>query len=274
MYIRDTAVNRCLAHDAWGGQNWVRGLWVVPGGSAVVGQLVQAVERRPARWVSQVDPGAPARHSRHRWSVRAVRWGSLFAPPALPRPRHVPVDEPGPIVEWMADVRRSGQVPHLYTFAASAVRVCQAARDRGADLRDAAFTLIGEPVTAARLAVIRGAGAVAVVDYGASEVASFAFGCREPATPDDVHLCHDLLAAIQAGPGGPAAGLPADAILLSTIRPTAPVIPLNVSLGDRARLDTRGRGCPVAAPGWPTHLAAIRSFETLRRGAGRSGTAT
>lgn len=61
----------------------------------------------------------------------------------------------------MASVLAGGQVPHLHTFASAAVRVCQAARQAGIDLRGAAFTVTGEPLTATRLAEIRAAGAQA-----------------------------------------------------------------------------------------------------------------
>jgi hypothetical protein len=265
-YIRDCAVDRCLAYDSWGCRDCVKAVWLVPGGSGMVDLLEHTLESRPARWFSHLDPSAPGLDARYRWGPRALRWGSFLAWPPLPAPRYVPVDEPRPIVEWMADVRRSGRTPLLYTFASSAVRVSQAALDLGVDLRGVTFTLIGEPVTLARLAVIDRAGARAIVDYGASETGSFAFGCLAPNGPDDVHFCHDLLALIQPGAGGPAVGLPADALLFSTLRPKAPVIMLNVSLGDRARVENRACRCPLADLGWPTHMGQVGSFEKLTAG--------
>jgi hypothetical protein len=265
-YIRDCAVDRCLAYDAWGGRDWVKAVWLVPGGSGMVDLLEHTLESRPARWFSHLDPAAPGLDARYRWGPRVLRWASFLAWPPLPAPRHVPVDEPRPIVEWMADVRRNGRTPHLYTFASSAVRVSQAALDRGVDLRGVTFTLIGEPVTAARLAVIHRAGARAIVDYGASETGSFAYGCMAPEGPDDVHFCHDLLAAIQPGAGGPATRLARDALLFSTLRPKAPVVLLNVSLGDRARVEDRDCGCPLGDLGWPTHMRQVGSFEKLTAG--------
>ena len=265
-YIRDCAVDRCLAYDAWGGRTWVKAVWLVPGGSGMVDLLEHTLESRPARWFSQVDPGAPGLDPRYRWGPRVLHWGSVLAWPPLPTPSHVPLDEPRPIVEWMVQLLRERRAPHLYTFTSSAIRVCQAALDTGADLRGAAFTIMGEPVTAARLAVIHRAGARAVVDYGASETMSFAYGCLAPDAPDDVHFCHDLLAVIQPGAGQPAGGLPDDALLFTTIRPQAPVFMLNVSLGDRAWLDARDCRCSLAELGWLTHMRSIGSFEKLTAG--------
>jgi hypothetical protein len=46
----------------------------------------------------------------------------------------------------------------------------------------------------------------------------------------------------------------------------APLILLNVSLGDEALLERRDCGCAVAERGWTTHLHSIRSFEKLTAG--------
>ncbi len=62
------------------------------------------------------------------------------------------------------------------------------------------------------------------------------------------------------------AGLPPGALLISSIRATAPLILLNVSLGDRATMEQRTCGCPLERFGWTTHLHTIRSYEKLTAG--------
>ena len=47
---------------------------------------------------------------------------------------------------------------------------------------------------------------------------------------------------------------------------TAPLVALNLSLGDQAYLDQRDCGCPYQRTGWTTHLRAIESFEKLKAG--------
>jgi hypothetical protein len=81
-----------------------------------------------------------------------------------------------------------------------------------------------------------------------------------------VHLWDDLLAVIQPDPPAPAAGLPADTLLFTSLRATAPLLLLNVSLGDRGVLGPRACGCPLEAGGWTRHLHTIRSFEKLTAG--------
>ncbi len=48
--------------------------------------------------------------------------------------------------------------------------------------------------------------------------------------------------------------------------PTAPLVALNLSLGDQGELDQRDCGCPYQRIGWITHLREIESFEKLKAG--------
>jgi hypothetical protein len=161
---------------------------------------------------------------------------------------------------------REGQTPCLLTFASSAVQLCQAALEAGLDLRGAHLILGGEPSTSARLAVIRRAGATAQPHYASSECGPIGYGCLAPEAPDDVHLLHDRHALIQAGPDGSSTGLPATALLVTSLRPTVPFVFLNVSMGDQARVVRRRCGCPLESLGWTTHLHTIRSYEKLTAG--------
>jgi len=91
-------------------------------------------------------------------------------------------------------------------------------------------------------------------------------GCLAPAAADDLHLLHDVHALVQPGPDVATPGLPAGALVISSLRPTAPLILLNVSLGDQAQLAHRECGCPLERLGWTTHLHTVRSFEKLTAG--------
>ena len=191
--------------------------------------------------------------------------GGRLAGTRFPSPEHVPPDDPGPIVRWMANTLRDGRVPHLWTYASAAARVCQAALDQGVELPGAQFTAGGEPSTAARLAVVRRAGAQAWPRYGSTETDIIAYACHRPAAPDDMHLLHDRRAVIQAGESaGP--GLAPATLLFSSLLPSDPLVLLNVSLGDRAVLAARDCGCPLATVGWRTHVHTVRSDEKLTAG--------
>ncbi|MDR7512558.1 MAG: hypothetical protein QN147_11150 [Armatimonadota bacterium] len=260
--IRDRAVNALLALEAQGGLAWVKAVWGLSAGSAPVVLRYSSFGASVARWFVQVPPTASGLHPRYRWVSPALRLAAALAGRGLPRPEVVPVGDPLPIARWMAQTLRAGAVPHLYGFASPIVRLCQAASQARIDIRGARVTMTGEAVTAARLAVVRAAGVVATMDYGAVDAGGpVSHGCLRPSSPDDAHFFHDLHALIQPGPG--AHGLPPRALLLTSLRLTSPLVLLNVSIGDQAVVERRPCGCPLGAFGWETHLSAIRSFEKL-----------
>ena len=265
--VRDWAVNKSVAHEARGGMRWDHARWSIPGGATIVQLLLYAgFGAVPVRWFSQVDPADPRLDRRYRWSARALRWGSGFAGVHLPEPEHVPLGDAGPVARWMAETLGRGRTPHLATYVSAAVLVCQAAAVLGLDLRGAQFSVGGEPITPSRLDAIRKAGAEAAPRYGSMDAGLIGDGCLAPAAADDHHLYDDLLAFVQPGREHARPGVPPDAVLVSGLRPTAPLLLLNVALGDRATVVERTCGCPLERAGWRTHLTAIRSYEKLTAG--------
>src|SRR5262245_7250035 len=63
----------------------------------------------PLAWFSQVDTGAPGIHGRYRWSIRAVRLAAAMARRHIAAPRHVALDDPSPVLDWIVDVLRGGR---------------------------------------------------------------------------------------------------------------------------------------------------------------------
>jgi hypothetical protein len=265
-FLAELAVNRRLALSARGGRDWKAAYWDVPGGG-LAAILVSTKAGAPVvRWFSPVDPDLPGVHPRYRWSARLARWASVAAGRGLPVPRHVSVADPLPIARWMAGVLAQGATPFLTTYSSPAVRLCRAALAGGFRLEGARLALYGEPVTAARVAVIRSVGAEVIPVYVTMESGRIGDGCLAPEAPDEVHLFHDFHAVIQPGSSDARPGLPAGALLLTSLRTTAPVALLNVSVGDQAVLSERACGCPLEALGWTTHLHTIRSYEKLTAG--------
>jgi len=263
-FLRERAANVGLIFASRGPATWEYGIWLVPGTAVIVHTLeFEAFGTPQRRWFSQLDPASSVLPARYRWGERCVRAAALTVGARLPRPRHVPLDDPLPIARWMVDALRAGRRPNLWTYASSAARLCQAAADAGLDLRGAQFSVGGEPFTEARRAVIRGVGAEAYPQYGITECGEVGFGCLVPRDIDDIHVLHDLHALIQPGADGPSRGLPPDALLISSVRPTAPFVLLNVSMGDRGVLGERECGCPMAQLGWTHHVHSLRSDEKL-----------
>jgi hypothetical protein len=255
-FVRDQGVNVCLAVDAAGGSGWAKAVWEVPGGAALYRKLkLSSFGTRVARWFTQVDPRDPGVHPRYRWCHRVVRWASVAAGMPLPAPVHAPLDAPLAVARWLADVVRAGGTPWVRTFPSSAVRACQAAVAAGIDLTGARFTVAGEPVTDAKLAAIRRSGAHVAPRYGTVETGSLAWGCLAPESSDDMHVFHDLHAIVQ--PRGSAS------LLVTSLRRTAPLVMLNLSMGDQATLRPRACGCPLERLGWTTHLQGVLSREKL-----------
>jgi hypothetical protein len=263
-WLRDRGVDALLALEARGGLGWRHAVWWVPG-SAVLSIILRysLCGTPPVRWFSQVDPAAPALPSRYRWSARVLRWGSRLAGVPLPGPQYAPVDAPEAILRWIEAVRRAKQTPHVDTLPSSAVRLCLAARAAGLDLSGTRFTLAGEPLTPARWDVIERAGAEAATYYACAGVGILGFWCLRPTAIDEIHLAHDLCAVIQPEGADSPATPSSHPLFVTSLRPAAPFVLLNVALGDEAVLTRRACGCPLEALGWTIHLHDIRSYEKL-----------
>ncbi|MSQ24419.1 MAG: hypothetical protein EXR58_07720 [Chloroflexi bacterium] len=263
---RERAINTCLHLHARGAEGWVHAIWGVPGGWPLDHLLEYSIaQARPSRWFSSVDPSAAGLGARYLWSGRLLRWASLAAGVRLPPMEYVPLDNLGPILMWMQGVLRSGGPPHIHTFVSNAVRLCAAAASTGVQIEGAEFTVVGEPATSERMAAIRQVGARVAPAYGSTEASYVAKGCLAPQAPDDMHVFNESHALIQ--PGADVPGLfPGQALLISSLRPTASFILLNASLGDSATLSQQPCGCPMEDLGWTTHLHTIRSFEKLTAG--------
>jgi hypothetical protein len=266
VFLRDTAVDQALVLAARGGRRWRHAIWSVPGGAGFKQVLkFSACGSPPERWFSQLDPRMPGLDPRYRWTTELICRGSALAGVPIPQPRHVSVDDPLAIARWMTEVRRAGDTPHVHTFVSSAVRLCQAAYQAGLSLEGGEFSVCGEPITATRLAEIRRVGAEAVPQYGTAETSTIGFGCLSAEAPDEIHLLEDMHAVIQPGDAA-ASRLPPSALLVTSLRATAPLVLLNVCLGDQAVVSRRACGCPLDELGWTTHAHAIRSYEKLTAG--------
>lgn len=266
-FVKERSVNHLLALEARNGLDWAHAIWGIPGNTDMVRILeLSAMGFPPEKWFSQVDPDSPLLHPRYRWSSRVTRWAGRVWGMKIPRPEYVPLSDPGAIVRWLIEVARGGRTAHIITWASGAVRICQEAQLSGINLAHVRFSIGGEPVTEAKLETIRRSGAIAVPRYLAMECGYVAYGCLKPSYPDELHLFDDMQATITAGAEGASLGLPPQALLLSSLRPRAPFILLNVSLGDQAEVSGGSCGCPLERLGWSNRIRRIRSFEKLTAG--------
>jgi hypothetical protein len=261
-YIWERAVDLCVAETARGPGRRCHAVWGLPGSGAIAHVLdTSAYTAAPQRWFSQVDPTSPGLPARYRRSADVVRLGGWLAGVPLPRPEFAPPDDPAPVLRWLTDTLAAGASPHMLGYVTAMLGLADAAARRGVDLTGAELSTGGEPITAARLALLRRTGARVLPRYATIEAGLLGVACLEPRAPDDVHVVHDLVGLVQPGPAtGP---VPPRALMVTSLRPSAPLLLLNASLGDVAALDERACDCPVGEVGWTTRLSDIRSFEKL-----------
>ncbi|MGH2670444.1 MAG: hypothetical protein ACRDH5_15240, partial [bacterium] len=142
-----------------------------------------------------------------------------------------------------------------------AVRLSAEARRRGEALRGVQFITNGEPLTPGKAEEVCRAGARVASRYSMNEVGPVGVPCGVPAEADDMHLLTTTLAMI---PSRRQFGdLTADALMLTSLAPTAPKLLLNVEVDDFAKIEQRRCGCLWDELGCRTHLADVRSFTKL-----------
>jgi hypothetical protein len=266
-FIRDCATDAHLYLEARASLKAPKAIWEVPGGFALFRLLTLSGHGSPpVRWFSQLPAGAPGLRPAYHWAAQTLRLAGRVAGVRLPRPDHVSPEHPLAIARWVTDLVRRGQTPHLFTFASSAARLCQACLDAGMDLEGAMITMSGEPTTTARLNTVRRAGADGVAAYGSAECGYIGYGCLTSTDCDEMHLLTDLHAVIQPNLDGENPTIPPRALFISSLRKTAPLVLLNVALGDQAELFTRQCGCPLGEIGWNQRLRSVRSYEKLTVG--------
>ena len=262
--VRDQAVDLRLFLDAGNAAGFAHAVWGVPGGSSLAAIVRFAASGYPpVRWFTHVEPQEAGLHVRYRWSARALRWGSVIAGGRLPAPQYAPLGDPREVATWLDEQRRRGRPGNVWTFPTSALAACRYAREVGISIAGTRFSIGGEPITEARLAAIRAEAAEVQIGYGSSETGAIGHGCLRPNAPDDLHFLADLHAVIQPDTRPLPHGLREGSLLFSSLRPTARLILLNVSLGDQAVLENRSCGCPLEQAGWATHLREVRSYEKL-----------
>jgi hypothetical protein len=259
------AIQQVLRLDSHGVLGCPLAMWLptMPGAGPVALLAYLKAGIIPERWFSPVENRgfAPALRSRL-GTFYIVHYGRLFEH-RIPRPTHVPLDDAHVIARWMADsLGRSGGCC-LTTYVSAAVRVAQAAVEKGLDLTGAVFSVSSEPLTPGKLHEIERCGAKVRTVYAFMETGIVALGCQDPASPDDMHLLSDCVSAIQYWREVPHAGTGVNAFLFTTLLPSSPKILLNAESGDYGTMESRHCNCQLEEAGFLTHLSRIRGFDKL-----------
>lgn len=258
--LENDAPYHALFLAAFGLDDRPMGLWrPVPPGLAGLQIVLRHMKlgKPVERWFSHTAV------DRTQLTFASAVYGSRLWGTPLPIPIHVPLDQAWRVAEWLADKRRAGTPALLDTNASSGVRICLAALERGLDISGTFFVLGGEPYTPAKAAVIARTGSVVAAPYTMNEIGRIGLPCAAPADLDDTHVASDKLAVIsrlkQVGSDGPAV----QTMLITTLRPVAPKVMLNVETDDYAVLEERVCACPLERLGMHTHMRYIRSYDKL-----------
>jgi hypothetical protein len=251
------------AHGFWGAPSALyRG--VVPATVGVATILNSAVKGDVARkWFACVTDGNARVPFGHRLAIRHVRMMARLFGTRLPAPELVPLDNPGPVVDWMVETLRTEGRCVVSAFVSTALRVALAAAARGADLSGAAFKGSGEPPTPAKVRAITSTGAHYIPAYWMSEAGMIGAACANPADGNDLHLVKDCIALIQKVRQVPGWPTSVNAFCVTSLLPTSPKIALNVCADDFGLVERRSCGCPLEECGYTEHLREIRSYGKL-----------
>ncbi|MBF0331182.1 MAG: hypothetical protein HQL17_04535 [Candidatus Omnitrophica bacterium] len=215
----------------------------------------------PARWVSLVREKDLGLSLRSWMGVRAVFLLATLFGKKLPMPEFLNSKDIADVVRGLAKLLVTHQKCGVSANVSMAVRVCLVAKRLGVDLTGVEFHGCGEPLTAAKKKAVEAVGARVVLYYAFAEVGLAGSLCSRPAQIDDIHVFNDFV--VLTSYKREAQGCVVDALLATTLLPSAPKIFLNVESGDYGVLEERKCGCPYDGLGYHQHIHHIRSFEKL-----------
>jgi len=206
--------------------------------------------RPPCRWFSP-SPAPVAGDGLAFWADRGWRAARRFLPALGPAAEWVPAERAAEVARWLAGAPRPAL---LKCFASAALRLASAARDEGLDLSGKVVFAGGEPLDDARRRFLAQAGLRVYARYAATETGFLAGACPLGASGADMHLYADRVALINGQPDGFAGPLAVTSLSL-----TAPLVLLNVELGDHGVLRRQPCECALGRAGLDWRVAEVHS---------------
>jgi hypothetical protein len=187
--------------------------------------------------------------------------GRLFGP-GFASPEFLDHEDLHPIVNWVAENNRAGQLTCIRTVASNAARIARVALELGESLEGLTFYASGEPMTVAKQHVIERAGAKYTVLYGYEPgPIHVGFGCANPENVDEMHVNLNTLGVISHPIPMEHNGRTIHPLLFTTLYPSSAMFQLNVENGDFATLEERDCGCSMEKVGLKLHIHNVRSYE-------------
>jgi hypothetical protein len=210
--------------------------------------------RPPRRWFSP-SPAPAAGDGLAFWVYRAWRAARRLLPALGPAAEWVPAERAVEVARWLAEAPRPAL---LKCFAGAALRVAAAARAAGLDLGGKVIFAGGEPLGEARRRFLAEAGLSVYARYAATETGFLAGACPLGAGGGDMHLYADLAALVNGQPEGVSGPLAVTALSLA-----APLVLLNVELGDHGALRRRPCECALGRAGLDWRVSEVHSPDKI-----------
>ncbi|MBZ5554629.1 MAG: hypothetical protein LAO21_18075 [Acidobacteriia bacterium] len=217
----------------------------------------------PEKWFSHLPTRFADVSLETRLTLEFLYWGGRACGLPVPRPEYVDLSGARRIVEWMEGARKTNGLSVVRTYGSSAVRIAQAALEKGTDLEGSVIFTGGEPLTESRRRFIESAGLKAYPRYVATETGLIGAACPHRSVVDDMHLYTDRVALIPLGQEAGTREGQVERFLFTTLSAHTARIMLNTELGDCGRLNTQRCGCLFGEIGFDVHLSNVHSYEKL-----------
>lgn len=260
-FLAEEAENEMLLHEVHDLGNADCAFWLpqLPSISGIHNLLVHLRFRKPpVKWFSHL-PGNP----RGRASMEYIRVCSRIFGTMVPIPEFADMDHGEVVARWMEQTRRKNGICMVKTFASSAVRIVQAALEKGIDISGNVMFTGGEPLTERRSRYLQSAGIRVFPRYVATETGLIGAGCWNGDAPDSMHIYTDRLALIQCNRTSRIGNHDVSSFLFSTLSSSTGKILLNTELGDFGKMKVKSCDCLFGRIGMNVHVSEVRSFDKL-----------
>jgi hypothetical protein len=264
-HIADRQLNEMLALHAHGLLGAPTAVWnyTLPAGSPGRPLMLASIGQPAEHWFTPTG----LRDSKHWVKYNLATYYMIFCMRLygvrVPLPEVVKMDQAVVVARWIHETLKTHKRCLLFAGVSRALRLCIAAREAGLDLTGAALRGGGEPVTPAKVEVMRQVGARYVPNYAMSETSYVAAACARPLDGSDTHLLKDAFVLFTYPHYLKAFDMSVPAFNLTTLLPTVPKLMFNVQVDDYGVVEERACGCELESHGYTTHIRDIHSYSKL-----------
>ncbi len=264
-HVAAGAVNHFLMLDAHNARDLPMAMWIpiLPGGGFSF-LLQRLYLQQPANvWYSAF--GWRDSQQWQKYSAATIYMlACLYANGArAPFPKILRPADALTVARWLRETLDQHGRAIFYSGTSHALRVCLAAEQAGFNFEGAILRVGGEPITTAKVNVIKRLGARIIAGYGGVDTGGIGLSCAQPAQVDEVHLIASSYALITHPFTVPNMDVTVPAFNFTNLLGSAPKVMLNFQSDDYGVVSERACGCAIEDLGYTTHLHEIRSYSKL-----------